>query len=506
MRLFKATYKDRDGKVRETKKWYVEIRDHLEQRRRLPAYANRKASEAFGRKLEALVACRQCGERPDGDLRKWLESLSEAMTRRLARWGILDGKRAAAAKALADHADDYKAALLAKGNTAGHAATTHSMVTRVLDGCGFRVWSDVSAGGLQAYLAELRVSGIPERNEEGKVVGAHGVSIRTSNAILTAFKAFCKWCVRDGRISESPVAHLQRLNAKTDVKRQRRALSAEELRKLITAAEKGETWRGMPGPERATLYRLAAETGLRWAELCSLKRSSFDLTGDSPCVTVDAAYSKHRREDVLPLRKDTAEALRRFFRAFPGLPEAAAFLHVPAGRVGAKIMRADLLSAKVAYKDASGRIVDFHALRHTFISNLANGGVHPSVAQRLARHSTITLTMDRYTHTFLGDRQTALDVLPDLDKAPKAEAQEARATGTDDAILLGHVLDQNAPTEGDSCRPMPTITRYETQGGASAQDRENIGESQRNQGSKKWQATRDSNPQPLDLESSALPN
>jgi hypothetical protein len=37
---------------------------------------------------------------------------------------------------------------------------------------------------------------------------------------------------------------------------------------------------------------------------------------------------------------------------------------------------------------------DLYALRHTFISNLAAGGVHPKTAQGLARHSTITLTMD----------------------------------------------------------------------------------------------------------------
>jgi hypothetical protein len=74
--------------------------------------------------------------------------------------------------------------------------------------------------------------------------------------------------------------------------------------------------------------------------------------------------------------------------------------------------------------------VDFHALRHTFISNLAAGGVYPKTAQALARHSTITLTMDRYTHRYAGDEAAALAVLPDL-SLPAVVA--ARATGTDDA-------------------------------------------------------------------------
>lgn len=55
---------------------------------------------------------------------------------------------------------------------------------------------------------------------------------------------------------------------------------------------------------------------------------------------------------------------------------------------------------------------DFHALRHQFISNLARGGAHPKEAQALARHSTITLTMDRYTHLGIMDLTAALERLP----------------------------------------------------------------------------------------------
>ena len=91
------------------------------------------------------------------------------------------------------------------------------------------------------------------------------------------------------------------------------------------------------------------------------------------------------------------------------------------------MFQADLDAAGIAYRDESGRYADFHVLRHTFITNLANGGVHPKVAQALARHSTITLTMDRYSHTLTGDQADALDVLPDFD-CPAGE--KLRATGT----------------------------------------------------------------------------
>jgi hypothetical protein len=45
---------------------------------------------------------------------------------------------------------------------------------------------------------------------------------------------------------------------------------------------------------------------------------------------------------------------------------------------------------------------------------LARAGVHPKAAQALARHSTITLTLDRYTHVDLPDLSSALDRLPAL--------------------------------------------------------------------------------------------
>src|SRR5437762_14352658 len=96
----------------------------------------------------------------------------------------------------------------------------------------------------------------------------------------------------------------------------------------------------------------------------------------------------------------------------------------------AEMFRADLEAAGIAYRDGAGLVADFHALRHTFISNLARGGVHPKVAQALARHSTITLTMDRYSHTVVEDQVNALAVLPDLSAASR---EAIRATGTDDA-------------------------------------------------------------------------
>jgi hypothetical protein len=54
-------------------------------------------------------------------------------------------------------------------------------------------------------------------------------------------------------------------------------------------------------------------------------------------------------------------------------------------------------------------VIDFHALRTTFVSSLVAAGIHPRVAQALARHSTVELTMKAYTEVHLLDLRGAVD-------------------------------------------------------------------------------------------------
>jgi hypothetical protein len=82
------------------------------------------------------------------------------------------------------------------------------------------------------------------------------------------------------------------------------------------------------------------------------------------------------------------------------------------------------------FLDAAGRVVDFHAMRHTFISAIVAGGASVKTAQELARRSTPVLTLGRYAHTRLHDLTGALDTLPDL-SPQTAVVDSLQATGTD---------------------------------------------------------------------------
>lgn len=320
------------------------------------------------------------------------------------------------------HLTDFEIALRANGVTTRQVDLVCGRLRRVINGCEFKAWGDITASRTMEYLHKLRRLVSETRP---------GISAQTFNFYLQAVKQFGRWMVKDRRAPDNPLAHLKGLNVRTDRRHDRRALSEQELLGLLNATATGPDRYGMAGAERALLYRLAVETGLQVGELASLTRSSFDLDSQTPSVTVEAAYSKRRRKDHLPLRQALAGRLCQHLDG-KGL-KAPAFVMSASRTNRSAMFREDREAAGIAHKDEAGRVVDFHALRHTFITNLAKGGVHPKIAQTLARHSTITLTMDRYTHSLAGDELAALEVLPDLDVKPIA----AKATGTDCVVVDG---------------------------------------------------------------------
>lgn len=410
MRVFKTTWTDRDGNKVETRKWYIEFRDHLQIIRRLTAFTDKSLSEALGRKIMQLVNYKIAGcEDLDSHLSRWLEQIPPSLRDRFVEYGLIDNKTASGGKFLHEHIKDFKQSLLAKGNTTGYVDTVTVRAQRVIDGCGFRTWTDISASQVEQYLHILRKNG-------------KGISNQTNNFYLQAIKQFCKWMVADRRTSRSPVDHLTGLNVRTDRRHDRRSLEPKEIKQLLETTNAEPNRFNMSGNERAFLYRLAIETGLRRNELKSLTVSSFDF--DKCTVKVAASYSKHRKEDILPLKKETALELKQYINN--KLPNVKAF-KIPYKT--ANMLKEDLKAANIPYVDESGRYVDFHSLRHSTGSLLASEGVHPKIIQSIMRHSDINLTMSRYTHIFKNQESEAIAKLPDLSFTSNPN-QNLPATGT----------------------------------------------------------------------------
>jgi len=409
-----------NGKVitKQSLKYYTRLTDTDGIKRTIPLFRDKTASQQRAAQLQKEIE--------------------------LARAGVVDRYKEHRKKPLAEHLEDFQQSLLAKGDTHKQAKQVKTRVKRVFDECKFTFWNDIQASKVQHTISGLRK--YVKTKAALKDLGE--ISAQTYNFYLKAVKQFCKWMVQDGRAGESPVEHLQTINVRVDRRHDRRALEADEIRRLLESTKAAPERFGMTGYERALLYRFAAYTGLRANEIRNLTASSFDF--DNCTVKVKAAYSKRRREDILPLRKDIAAELQSFVAG--KLPTVQVF-KVP--EKTADMLKADLEAVKIPYVDDAGRYADFHALRHSTGSLLTASGVHPKVVQSIMRHSDINLTMNRYTHIFRGQESEAVANLPDL-SLPSSKRQKAVATGTDNRPVNAAQTDQKELTLKLTPKSTPT--------------------------------------------------
>jgi integrase len=381
-----------------SRKWYGEYVDPAGLTHRVPLAADKTASQAM---LTDLV--RQAERRASG----LFDPFEEHSLRRIEA-----------------HISDYHAFCLAKGTSATHARLVQGRLNRAAKGCGFKKLAEVDANKLASWLAEQRRT-------------SKRFSNQTSNFYLDCFKSLCNWLVEHERLPRNPLASLKRINVEIDRRHDRRSLTDDEFARLIAAAEAGKPVQGMKGPDRAMLYLMASWTGFRRQELASLTLASLALDAPTPVVRVKATFSKRRRHDTVPLHPFLVERLRTWIATWKQvIPTAPLFeLRSACGalRQTSKMMRTDLKSARqtwigeaadegdrsareqsdfLSYQDQEGLFADFHANRHTFISNLGRAGVPLAIAQKLARHSDPRLTASRYTHIELSDLGSAIRSLP----------------------------------------------------------------------------------------------
>ncbi len=399
MSIFKRKYVGKGGKNKATNKFTIEFRDHENVERRITAFTDRAASLELERQLKRLVDLRLAGMEPDQDLNKFLESCPPEVRERLGVWGIITGQRAAAGRTLTEHIDGWEKHLKAKQSSDRHIAETVARVKKIFVECNFTYWSHIDAEKVQNWLADSR---------------ENGMSNRTSNSYLSSGKAFCAWMNKAGYSTQHPLSRLSKLNEAVDIRVDRRALPIEEINLFITGAMASTKvlWK-TSGPKRAIVYLAAIGSGLRWGELKKLHRSSFNFTTTPATVTVKAKVAKNDKDATIPLSQEIGDILAEYFEANPGEPMDPA-LPMPKSDRGARWMQYDLEAVGIPYVDEMGRVADFHALRHSYITVLAQAGVHPRVAQALARHSDIELTMKRYTHVDLENQIEAVAKVPTI--------------------------------------------------------------------------------------------
>jgi hypothetical protein len=197
--------------------WFVSYTDHNGRRRTKKGFTDKALSEQLGAKLE-----------------------NEAMLRER---GLIDpdDERIAAQKAtlLSVHLAAFKKSLAP--NSPKYVKLVMGRVRRIITECEFEVAGDVNPDVVSQGMAELH-----EADKFGH---------RTYNHYIQALHTFCNWMVISRRLPSNPVIGIERLNTEVDIRHPRRALSPQEVWKLVDSARTGgEVIQALTGEQRARIY------------------------------------------------------------------------------------------------------------------------------------------------------------------------------------------------------------------------------------------------------------
>jgi len=355
--------------------WYIEYTDHLGNRRRKKGFTDKGLTEQLAAKLE-----------------------NECLLR---KQGLIDASDEAAKKRknspIEEHLAAFESSISRGDNTEKYVKLVMARLRRIVNEAGIERPSEIDFESVETVLREMVESG--------------EIGNKTFNHYVQAMDQFCRWLSHGQRqiLPSNPIAGMARLNTGVDVRHQRRALKAEEFAKLVESARTSyQEIQCFDGEDRARIYLISYYTGLRRKEIGSLTPNSFDLNGNPATVTVQAACSKHRRKDVLPLHDDLVAMLKEWL---PGKAEGEVLFPNLGKRRTWLMVKKDLERVGIPYETSEG-IADFHAAgRHTHITELLRNGATLPQARELARHCDVRMTM-KYTHIGIDDQAKALKFLP----------------------------------------------------------------------------------------------
>jgi len=268
----------------------------------------------------------------------------------LIRAGVLSDEEVTvaehASQPLSKNLDDYERHLRAKSCNPRRVSMVRRRLERLVKECRFTSLTKMSPGPVEQWLVEQ---------------ADLDLSAATRNSYRESAVCFGNWCRRTGRLTCNPFEDVPRADAHADRKHQRRALTEEELLRLLEVArlrplaEHGraiiktdsrnksprsratwrrelltyddlevavdrarETLRDNPalitklertGRERALIYKTLALTGLRKGELASITVAQLEFDGPVAYIVLCAADEKNRKGSNIPVGSDLASEL-----------------------------------------------------------------------------------------------------------------------------------------------------------------------------------------------------
>lgn len=231
----------------------------------------------------------------------------------------------------------------------------------------------VRAAMVRSWLASLKESGIDSRSITRKI---------------SSLKSFFKYQLKQGRLDTSPLAAIQAPRVK---KRLPQYVEERDLNTLFQHVEFPDNWNGYT---HRVLLQLLYQTGIRQAELISLREGQLDVSNQTLKV-----LGKGSKERIIPVGKEFMQLLQEYRqkkRQQFSAPDTQVLLVTDKGKP---------LYPKYAYNAVKSYLSlvstiekkSPHVLRHSFATHLVNHGAELNVVKELLGHSSLAATQV-YTH------------------------------------------------------------------------------------------------------------
>jgi site-specific recombinase XerD len=213
------------------------------------------------------------------------------------------------------------------------------------------------------------------------------ITARSRNLRLTAIRSFFRFAAYEEPAHASQIQRVLAIPGKRCLKALVKFLDRPETEALLAAPDPG-TWYGR---RDLVLLLVAVQTGLRLAELTSLRREDLHL-GTAAHVR---CVGKGRKERSTPLTKQALVALKAWL---PQLPKNTdwVFPNAQGGRLsGDAVQRLLVKYQRIACRSCPSlkqKRVTPHVLRHTLAMTLLQAGVDRSVIALWLGHESVETT------------------------------------------------------------------------------------------------------------------
>lgn len=215
-----------------------------------------------------------------------------------------------------------------------------------------------------------------------------GYSINTINLMIAGIKGVMSACFDLGLISADELLRIKKLKRVRGKQSDKgRALTPSQVSRILKSIEKQK---GLLAIRDLAIISVLLGSGIRRAELCSLKRDDYNArTGE---LVIQSGKGRKRR--TVHLHRAVRKRVRKWLRLTGNL-EGWLFVRVSRNATNFEQLSGDHIYAAVRQRAEAAGIgkVTPHDLRRTFITCLLGCGVDYNLVRQLAGHENIETTV-----------------------------------------------------------------------------------------------------------------